>query len=234
MLETRTFPEEEPAVKTIWGLFISYQDAGGALDEFQRRGYAPEDLSGALQPGTPPNVAAPGSMAGGNQGKPEVRGRRGGRSSRGQPPHGRASGDVGPDSQPPAGAQPPAALSNPQPPHLPGGRTVRLGGIPPLIASGRLATAISRERPLHRWPAGTQEPQAKPADAAKPALTGLAGILNGLGLPETFAQNYADGVRRGQVLLAVRIPDERERDTVMIMRRYRVVQLAGQHVEEDE
>jgi hypothetical protein len=222
-------------VKTIWGLFVTYQDAGGALDEFQRRAYAPEDLSGVLQPSAPPSGATLARATGGHEGNPEGQGRREGRVSPRQRGQGGAAGpgNIGPGSQPAADAQPLAARANPQPPHLPGGRTIRLGGTPPLIASGRLATAISRERPLHRRPASEQEPRSQPVDQAEPALTGLARVLNGMGLPETFAQNYADGVSRGQVLLAVRIPDERERDTVMLMRRYRVVQLAGQHVDDE-
>jgi hypothetical protein len=103
-----------------------------------------------------------------------------------------------------------------------------LSGSPPLLASGRLATALEQAQAQLLAPGASaeatrREPQA---DAAK--RTGLAGVLVALGLPEGYAANYATGVSRGQVLLAVRVPDEHERDAVMLMRRYRVLQLAGQ------
>ena len=91
-----------------------------------------------------------------------------------------------------------------------GGLLVGLGaltipGIGPVIAAGPLATAV-----------------AALAGAATGALAGgaaggLLGALVDAGLPEEQAQYYAEGVRRGGTLLAVRVPDtlvEEARDTL--------------------
>jgi hypothetical protein len=82
-----------------------------------------------------------------------------------------------------------------------GGLLVGLGaltipGIGPVVAAGPLATAVAA---LAGAGAGA---------LAGGAAGGLLGALVDAGLPEEQAQVYAEGVRRGGTLLAVRVPDD--------------------------
>jgi hypothetical protein len=56
---------------------------------------------------------------------------------------------------------------------------------------------------------------------------GLQGALAVTGVPLPFARAYRDGVRKGHVLVGLQASGQRERTAVAIMRRHRVVQLAG-------
>ena len=76
-------------------------------------------------------------------------------------------------------------------------------GIGPVIAAGTLATAL-----------GTTAAGAGIGAAAG----GLIGALVGLGIPEEDAQFYAEGVKRGGVLVTVRTGDDRASEVLSIMR----------------
>ncbi len=99
-----------------------------------------------------------------------------------------------------------------------GGLLVGLGaltvpGIGPVLAAGPLAAAISGL-------AG-----AGVGAVAGGITGGLLGALIDMGIPEERANYYAEGVRRGGTLLIVRTDDERTRDAVDIVNRYRPIDL---------
>jgi len=81
-------------------------------------------------------------------------------------------------------------------------------GIGPIVAAGTLATAL-----------GTTAAGAGIGAAAG----GLIGALVGLGIPEEDAQFYAEGVKRGGVLVTVQTSDDRANDALNIMRRANAV-----------
>jgi hypothetical protein len=56
---------------------------------------------------------------------------------------------------------------------------------------------------------------------------GLYNAFLQLGLPPGYARAYVDGVRAGAVLLAARVADERERETVTLLRQRGVTYLGG-------
>jgi len=94
-----------------------------------------------------------------------------------------------------------------------GGLLVGLGaltipGIGPIIAAGTLATAI-----------GTTAAGAGIGAAAG----GLIGALVGLGIPEEDANFYAEGVKRGGVLVTVRADDNRAMEAMNILRQSNAV-----------
>src|SRR5438552_1175 len=76
-------------------------------------------------------------------------------------------------------------------------------GIGPVIAAGTLATALATTA------AGA---------GIGAAAGGLIGALVGLGIPEEDAQFYAEGVKRGGVLVTVQTSDDRANDALNIMR----------------
>lgn len=74
-------------------------------------------------------------------------------------------------------------------------------GIGPVVAAGPIAAGL--------------------AGAGVGAVTGgLLGALVGWGIPEEEAQLYAEGVRRGSTLVAVKAPEHRVDEAVSIMNRY--------------
>jgi hypothetical protein len=82
-----------------------------------------------------------------------------------------------------------------------------LPGIGPVIALGPIAAAL--------------------AGAGFGAAAGsLLGLLVDLGVPGDEAHGYAEGVRRGGVLVAVRVDDDARDRALMILRRYRPVDIA--------
>jgi hypothetical protein len=82
---------------------------------------------------------------------------------------------------------------------------IAIPGIGPVIAAGTLATAL-----------GTTAAGAGIGAAAG----GLIGALVGLGIPEEDAHFYAEGVKRGGVLVTVRTGDERAPEALNIMRQF--------------
>lgn len=99
-----------------------------------------------------------------------------------------------------------------------GGLLVGLGilvipGVGPVLAAGPLATAISA---LTGAGVGAM---------AGGAAGGLIGALVDLGLPEESAGNYAEGIRRGGILVTVRTEDNQAEDVRRIMNRHNVVNL---------
>jgi hypothetical protein len=82
-----------------------------------------------------------------------------------------------------------------------------------VLAAGPLATAISA---LTGAGVGAM---------AGGAAGGLIGALVDLGLPEETAGNYAEGVRRGGILVTVRTEDHQAEDARRIMNRHGVVNL---------
>ncbi|MFM8322235.1 MAG: hypothetical protein ACKOC5_15080 [Chloroflexota bacterium] len=99
-----------------------------------------------------------------------------------------------------------------------GGLLVGLGvlavpGIGPVLAAGPLAAAVSGL-------AG-----AGVGAVAGGVTGGLLGALVDMGIPEERAHYYAEGVRRGGTLVIVRASDERTRDAVDIVNRYRPIDL---------
>ncbi len=99
-----------------------------------------------------------------------------------------------------------------------GGLLVGLGalaipGVGPVIAAGTLATAL-----------GTTAAGAGIGAAAG----GLIGALVGLGIPEEDANFYAEGVKRGGVLVTVQANDERATEALNIMRKARAVDVDTQ------
>jgi len=81
-------------------------------------------------------------------------------------------------------------------------------GIGPVIAAGTLATALATTA------AGA---------GIGAAAGGLIGALVGLGIPEEDAQFYAEGVKRGGVLVTVQTSDDRANDALNIMRQANAV-----------
>jgi hypothetical protein len=99
-----------------------------------------------------------------------------------------------------------------------GGLLVGLGalaipGIGPVIAAGTLATTL-----------GTTALGAGIGAAAG----GLIGALVGMGIPEEDANFYAEGVKRGGVLVTVQASDDRATDALNIMRRSKAVDVDTQ------
>jgi hypothetical protein len=99
-----------------------------------------------------------------------------------------------------------------------GGLLVGLGalaipGIGPVIAAGTLATAL-----------GTTAAGAGIGAAAG----GLIGALVGMGIPEQDANFYAEGVKRGGVLVTVQASDDRAAEALNIMRSARAVDVDTQ------
>jgi hypothetical protein len=89
-----------------------------------------------------------------------------------------------------------------------GGLLVGLGalaipGIGPVVAAGTLATVL-----------GTTAAGAGIGAAAG----GIIGALVGMGIPETDATFYAEGVKRGGVLVTVQTSDDRASEALNIMR----------------
>ena len=89
-------------------------------------------------------------------------------------------------------------------------------GIGPVIAAGTLATVL-----------GTTAAGAGIGAAAG----GLIGALVGLGIPEEDAQFYAEGVKRGGVLVTVQASDDRAQSALDIMRRANAVDVDTQRNE---
>jgi hypothetical protein len=99
-----------------------------------------------------------------------------------------------------------------------GGLLVGLGalaipGVGPVIAAGTLATAL-----------GSTAAGAGIGAAAG----GLIGALVGLGIPEDDAHFYAEGVKRGGVLVTVQASDDRATEALNIMRKARAVDVDTQ------
>jgi len=99
-----------------------------------------------------------------------------------------------------------------------GGFLVGLGalaipGIGPVVAAGTLATAL-----------GTTAAGAGIGAAAG----GLIGALVGLGIPEEDANFYAEGVKRGGVLVTVRADDDRATEVMDILRKSNAVDVDTQ------
>jgi len=86
-------------------------------------------------------------------------------------------------------------------------------GIGPVVAAGTLATVL-----------GSTAAGAGIGAAAG----GLIGALVGLGIPEEDAQFYAEGVKRGGVLVTVQTSDDRAQDALDIMRRANAVDVDTQ------
>ena len=86
-------------------------------------------------------------------------------------------------------------------------------GIGPVVAAGTLATVL-----------GSTAAGAGIGAAAG----GLIGALVGLGIPEEDAQFYAEGVKRGGVLVTVQANDDRAREALDIMRRANAVDVDTQ------
>lgn len=86
-------------------------------------------------------------------------------------------------------------------------------GIGPVIAAGTLATVL-----------GSTAAGAGIGAAAG----GLIGALVGLGIPEEDAQFYAEGVKRGGVLVTVQTGDDRAQEALDIMRRSNAVDVDTQ------
>jgi Heat induced stress protein YflT domain len=99
-----------------------------------------------------------------------------------------------------------------------GGLLVGIGalaipGVGPVIAAGTLATALG----------------ATAAGAGIGAAAGgLIGALVGIGIPEEDANFYAEGVKRGGVLVTVQTSDDRATEALNIMRRARAVDVDSQ------
>jgi len=85
-------------------------------------------------------------------------------------------------------------------------------GIGPVISAGVLTTAL-----------GTVGATAATGAAVGGAVGGVAGALVGLGIPEEDAQFYAEGVKRGGVLVTVQTSDDRANDALNIMRQANAV-----------
>ena len=99
-----------------------------------------------------------------------------------------------------------------------GGLLVGIGalaipGIGPIITAGTLATAL-----------GSTAAGAGIGAAAG----GLIGALVGMGIPEEDANFYAEGVKRGGVLVTVQASDDRATEALNIMRRARAVDVDTQ------
>lgn len=99
-----------------------------------------------------------------------------------------------------------------------GGLLVGLGmlvipGVGPVLAAGPLATAI------------TALTGAGVGAMAGGAAGGLIGALVDLGLPEETAVNYAEGIRRGSILVTARTEDHQAEDVRRIMNRHGVVNM---------
>ena len=99
-----------------------------------------------------------------------------------------------------------------------GGLLVGIGalaipGIGPIITAGTLATAL-----------GTTVAGAGIGAAAG----GLIGALVGMGIPEEDANFYAEGIKRGGVLVTVQASDDRATEALNIMRRARAVDVDTQ------
>lgn len=84
-------------------------------------------------------------------------------------------------------------------------------GVGPVLAAGPLATAL--------------------AGAGLGAAAGsVLGALADLGVPDEDAQVYAEGVRRGGVLVAVRAADERAGEAIGVMAQHRAVDVEAHAV----
>jgi len=99
-----------------------------------------------------------------------------------------------------------------------GGLLVGLGalaipGIGPVVAAGTLATVL-----------GTTAAGAGIGAAAG----GIIGALVGMGIPETDATFYAEGVKRGGVLVTVQTSDDRASEALNIMRSAKAVDVDTQ------
>jgi uncharacterized membrane protein len=86
-------------------------------------------------------------------------------------------------------------------------------GVGPVIAAGTLATTL-----------GSTAVGAGVGAAAG----GLIGALVGLGIPEEDASFYAEGVKRGGVLVTVQTSDDRASEALSIMRRSNAVDVDTQ------
>jgi hypothetical protein len=85
---------------------------------------------------------------------------------------------------------------------------IAIPGIGPVVAAGWLASALA---------------VGAAGAVAGGATGGLVGALIGGGATEEDAQIYADGVRRGDSLVTVRVPDERAMEAAQILSRYDTV-----------
>jgi uncharacterized protein (TIGR02271 family) len=74
-------------------------------------------------------------------------------------------------------------------------------GLGPLIAAGPIASALA-------------------GAGVGAAAGGLVGALTNLGVPEDEAEHYAEGVRRGGILVTVQAPNERSDEAVDILNRH--------------
>jgi hypothetical protein len=89
-------------------------------------------------------------------------------------------------------------------------RPVRVPDTGPLLVTGTLGALL-----------------AETATNAKSGSGGLAGALVDFGILEPRAHLYTEGVIAGQVLLAVRADNEREREAVSILTRHKASELGG-------
>jgi uncharacterized membrane protein len=86
-------------------------------------------------------------------------------------------------------------------------------GIGPVVTAGTLATALASTA------AGA---------GIGAAAGGLIGALVGLGIPEEDAQFYAEGVKRGGVLVTVQTSDDRAQEALNILRQANAVDVDTQ------
>lgn len=89
-------------------------------------------------------------------------------------------------------------------------------GIGPVIAAGTLGTALATTA------AGA---------GIGAAAGGLIGALVGLGIPEEDAQFYAEGVKRGGVLVTVQTTDDRASEALNILRQANAVDVNTQRTQ---
>ncbi len=92
-------------------------------------------------------------------------------------------------------------------------------GLGPIVAAGWLAALAAG---------------AAGGAAAGGVLGGLLGALEKAGVPKNEADVYAEGVRRGSMLLSVRVPDELAAEVANIMRRHNALDatMAGTRLRE--
>jgi len=81
-------------------------------------------------------------------------------------------------------------------------------GIGPVVAAGWLASTFA---------------VGAAGAVAGGAVGGIVGALTNSGVPEDEANVYAESIRRGDTLLTVRVPDEREMEATRILSRFPTV-----------
>jgi len=85
-------------------------------------------------------------------------------------------------------------------------------GIGPVVAAGWLASTVA---------------VGAAGAVAGGATGGIIGSLTSSGVPESEAHVYAESVRRGDTLLTVRVPDDREIEATRILSRFQTVSPAS-------